>query len=54
MVNRNKKIDDTIQLLYGDNVPRETSISFDNHIKKHQEVLANSNIDDNKIRSYHK
>lgn len=52
--NKNKKIDDIIQLLYGGDALREISTSFDNHVKKHQEILANSTIDDNKIRSYHK
>ncbi|RYY36858.1 MAG: MarR family transcriptional regulator [Sphingobacteriaceae bacterium] len=54
MGNKNKKIDDIIQFLYGGDALREMSISFDNHVKKHQEILANSNIDDDKIRSYHK
>lgn len=52
--NKSKKIDDIILLLYGGDALREMSTSFDDHVKKHQEILANSTIDDNKIRSYHK
>lgn len=54
VANKNRNIDEIILGIYGADGLKELSGAFDDYVKKHQEAIANGDIDDNKIRSYHK
>ncbi len=52
--NKGKRVDELIHALYGGNALNQLSVTFDKYVKKHQQILADGNVGDDKIGSYHR